>query len=94
MIFVLPAELSIDFNDSTESERQYIDDEERAYNKNNKKYGCSWFSEDAHRNVGLLKKEYRVLSKQYHPDMKSEKSSSATFIEITKEYRCIVRQII
>lgn len=94
MIFVLPAELSIDFNDSTESERQYIDDEERAYNKNNKKYGCSWFSEDAHRNVGLLKKEYRMLSKQYHPDMKSEKSSSATFIEITKEYRCIVRQII
>lgn len=35
-------------------------------------YEGSWFSPEAHKDVGVLKKEYRALVKKYHPDVSGE----------------------
>lgn len=48
-------------------------------------YEGSWFSEEAHRNLTVLKKEYRSLVKQYHPDNASEEGNSAIFQKIMSE---------
>ena len=37
--------------------------------KASKKYGTSWFSEDAHKDYRTLQREYRNLAKEYHPDV-------------------------
>ncbi len=39
-------------------------------------YEDSWFSPEAHRELSVLKKEYRALVKKYHPDASGEKDAA------------------
>ena len=38
-----------------------------------KPYGDHWFSDEAWKNIDVLRREYRVLAKNYHPDNHPEK---------------------
>lgn len=55
-----------------------------------KAYGNSWFSADAHRDVLVLKEEYRELAKQYHPDVCRAAFAEAAFKELKEEYSVIL----
>lgn len=46
----------------------------------------SWFSEKAHADIEVLKKEFRELAKMYHPDVSGETQSTIIFKEISAEY--------
>lgn len=46
----------------------------------------SWFSEKAHADIEVLKKEFRELAKMYHPDVSGETQSTVIFKEISAEY--------
>ena len=50
------------------------------------KYGNSWFSEEAHNNKQILKREYRELAKKYHPDVCADTDASKIFAAIQNEY--------
>lgn len=50
------------------------------------KYGNSWFSEEAHSNIQVLKREYRELVKKYHPDVCAYIDASGIFAAIQNEY--------
>lgn len=50
------------------------------------KYGNSWFSEEAHNNKQILKREYRELAKKYHPDVCADTHASRIFAAIQNEY--------
>ena len=50
-----------------------------------KPYGSSWFSSAAHSDPEILRKEYRQLAKQYHPDTSNLKNSTRIFQEILNE---------
>lgn len=58
-----------------------------------RKYGDHWFSDEAHFDKEVLKTEYRILAKKYHPDSAKEVASEATFIEIHREYEEILKQL-
>lgn len=49
-------------------------------------FGDSWFSEKAHVDMEVLKKEFRGLAKKYHPDVSSETQAADIFKEISAEY--------
>lgn len=51
-----------------------------------KRFGDSWFSESAHENIEVLKKEFRALAKEYHPDASSDSKTTELFQEISAEY--------
>ena len=53
-----------------------------------KPYGNSWFSPQAHKDIQILRKEYRKLALKYHPD--SEMGSSEIFIDIQSERATIL----
>lgn len=55
-------------------------------------YGDSWFSPQAHIANNVLKKEYRILVKQYHPDVNKNPESSKIFLQIQKEYEALLNQ--
>lgn len=55
-------------------------------------YGTSWFSADAHSDATILKTEYRVLAKKYHPDVCQHPDSNAAMQQITAEYEDILRK--
>ena len=44
-----------------------------------------WFSEEAHRDLAVLKKEYRLLVKTYHPDVTGNKSATNIMQQIQIE---------
>ncbi|MCR5545706.1 MAG: hypothetical protein K6F30_04425 [Lachnospiraceae bacterium] len=44
-----------------------------------------WFSEEAKKDINILKKEYRVLVKTYHPDASGNKSATAIMQQIQIE---------
>ena len=48
--------------------------------------GGSWFSEKAHADIEVLKKEFRGLAKKYHPDVSVETQAADIFKEISAEY--------
>lgn len=50
------------------------------------KYGNSWFSEEAHNNMQILKREYRELAKKYHPDVCIDTDAGKIFAAIQNEY--------
>ena len=50
-----------------------------------KPYGDSWFSEDAHKNIFSLKKEYHLLAKKYHPDHCKHMKAKEIFQDILAE---------
>lgn len=52
----------------------------------NRAFGTSWFSEEAHSDMNLLKREFRALSKKYHPDVSRLKRATAIFQDISSEY--------
>lgn len=49
-------------------------------------FGDSWFSEKAHADIEVLKKEFRGLAKKYHPDVSVETQAADIFKEISAEY--------
>lgn len=51
-----------------------------------KLFGDSWFSEEAHMDITVLKKEFRGLAKKYHPDISDTAQASAIFKDISAEY--------
>ena len=51
-----------------------------------KRFGDSWFSESAHENIEVLKKEFRALAKEYHPDASADSKTTELFQEISAEY--------
>jgi len=55
-------------------------------------YGDSWFSPQAHSDNNILKKEYRILVKLYHPDVNKNPESSKFFLQIQKEYETLLNQ--
>lgn len=46
-------------------------------------YGDKWFSPEANKNLTLLRKEYAILAKKYHPD--NYNGSVKIFVEIQEE---------
>ena len=56
-----------------------------------KPYGSSWFSPDAHKDLSVLKHEYRTLILIYHPD--SPQGSAEIFIDIQNERNFIISKI-
>lgn len=48
-------------------------------------YPGSWFSEKAHENITVLKEEYRVLVKKYHPDSSGSDKTAKIFLRIVDE---------
>ena len=56
-------------------------------------YGESWFSPRAHRDMKVLKEEYRKLAKQYHPDLCSHIKSKEIFQEILNERASILESM-
>lgn len=71
-----------------------VEPKEESFNRgsNNKKkkvskpYGNSWFSLEAHEDREVLKKEYRILAKKYHPDYYPEEER----VFITKVFQDIL----
>lgn len=51
----------------------------------NKPFGNSWFSPEAHSDMKVLRKEYNVLAKRFHPD--NDPNGAEIFISIQEE-RC------
>jgi len=49
-------------------------------------FGDSWFSEKAHTDMEVLKKEFRELAKKYHPDVSTGVQAADIFKEISAEY--------
>ena len=68
-------------NDKTRNENNQNEQTESV--KAEKTYGDSWFSPNAHKDVGILRTEYKKLAKMYHPDINPEYSS--IFVEINIE---------
>ena len=56
-------------------------------------YGNNWFSPEAHKNLRVLRKEYHLLAKQYHPDLCSHPRSKEIFQEILNERASILETI-
>lgn len=56
-----------------------------------KPYGNSWFSPEAHKDLSVLKHEYRKLIFKYHPD--SPEGSAEIFIDIQNERNSIISKI-
>lgn len=57
-------------------------------------YGNSWFSNDAHHNIDVLKSEYRRLAKTYHPDVCKLPNSNQLFQSISAEYGEVYKSIL
>lgn len=50
-----------------------------------KPYGNEWFSKEAHTDLAILKKEYRILVKKYHPDQFKHIRAKEIFQDIMAE---------
>ena len=56
-----------------------------------KPYGNNWFSPEAHKDLSVLKHEYRKLILKYHPD--SPDGSTEIFIDIQKERAMLIDEM-
>ena len=95
MNFVLPEELPIDFKNDEEhtNYKKRCNNNTQIPNNQSKVHIVSWFSKKAHLDKNILRKEYRILSKQYHPYSKNAKSDRKTFSDISNEYNKILKNI-
>ena len=67
------------------AERKKKFDEARAAFEASLEVNSGWFSEEAKKDINILKKEYRVLVKTYHPDASGNKSATAIMQQIQIE---------
>ena len=67
------------------AERKKKFDEARAAFEESLEVNNGWFSEAAKRDINILKKEYRLLVKTYHPDASGNKSATAIMQQIQIE---------
>lgn len=58
-----------------------------------KLFGDSWFSPEAHINIEILKKEFRILAKEYHPDVSGDSQAEKIFQEISAEQESIEKSL-
>ena len=87
--FVAPKDAGI-FSNSKEKRQETADTDATQISK---PYGNSWFSPNAHRNIKLLRKEYHLLAKKYHPDVSGSLNSTAIFQDIINEQMTIVEKL-
>ena len=84
--FILPYRIiNMQKDQSSEHHSEYVSSE--------KKYINSWFSNEAHFDKEILKAEYRILAKKYHPDTAQVSFAKETFIEIHDEYMEILNTL-
>lgn len=57
-------------------------------------FGNSWFSNEAHDSIDILKSEYRKLAKTYHPDVCKLQNGNQLFQSISTEYSEIYNSIL
>lgn len=101
ILFVTPKDVYIElyyYDDLYGEKKQHP-----SHNRNNlgssyfaqskKPYGNSWFSPEAHHNIKILKKEYILLAKKYHPDKTQLQETSIVFNEITLERNMIKEKL-
>lgn len=78
---------------SGEIEKHRIFDAESAMLESEKPNGDSWFSAEAHVDAEVLKKEFRLLAKKYHPDVSIDPQASTIFQEISAELEKIQQEL-
>lgn len=76
---------------AAEKERRRREFRERV--KSSPKNGGSWFSEKARTDLRVLKEEYRVLVKKYHPDSSGDTKTAKIFMRIMAERADILEGI-
>ena len=67
------------------AERKKKFDEARAAFEESLEVNNGWFSEESKSDINILKKEYRLLVKTYHPDASENKSATAIMQQIQNE---------
>ena len=72
--------------EDTEDDETQTDASEDEFEEPQQPYADSWFSEQAHRDAAVLKNEYRVYAKKYHPDVCDNKAAHEAFLTIKEEY--------
>ena len=76
-----------------------VDDETQAdasedeFEEPQQPYADSWFSEQAHRDAAVLKIEYRIYAKKYHPDVCDNEAAHEAFLTIKEEYEYLSETI-
>lgn len=77
--FIVPDDFETVMWDENAAANSSVSDAERPY-------GSTWFSEEAHTDMQALRKEYRALVKEYHPDVCTLPNSTEIIQEIFNEY--------
>lgn len=87
--FIAPAfaEINLPYQEQRNSGE---DTKNEACISDNPTYGESWFSNEAHCDLKLLRLEYRKLAKEYHPDVSKHHDSNRLFQMILAEYNALL----
>lgn len=93
LYFIAPAFAEIDLPYQGEQSSDE-DTKKEACAEDKPLYGNSWFSNDAHHNIDVLKSEYRRLAKTYHPDICKLPNSNQLFQSISAEYGEVYKSIL
>lgn len=75
-----------------EERRKKFEEARRAYEES-LEITKGWFSAEAHADINVLKKEYRLLVKTYHPDVTGNKSATSIMQQIQLERANILEQL-
>ena len=79
--------------EDTEDDETQTDASEDEFEEPQQPYADSWFSEQAHRDAAVLKNEYRVYAKKYHPDVCDNEAAHEAFLTIKEEYEYLSETI-
>lgn len=79
--------------EDTNDDETQTDASEDEFEEPQQPYADSWFSEQAHRDAAVLKNEYRVYAKKYHPDVCDNEAAHEAFLTIKEEYEYLSETI-